>query len=123
MGILTAITNYLNSRSELSRNRNTIMVVYGNIGRMLFKIFSESEFPYMDKYIDFSELCANFGSCTMSQYVYSMRLKRNMTAEECRFLEQYLVRGLANESGIDYRNFAKSYGVKVAGGTVFVYKK
>lgn len=123
MGLISAITNYLNARSELSRNQNTIMVVYGNVGRMLFKIFSESNFPYMDKYIDFSELCASCCSCTMSQYVYALRLKRDMTAEECKFLEQYLVRGLANESGIDYRNFVKSYGVKVAGGTVFVYRK
>lgn len=123
MGILTAFTNYLNARSELSRNQNTIMVVYGNIGRMLFKIFSESDFPYMDKYMDFSELCANCGNCTISQFVYTMRLKRDMTAEECRFLEKYLARGLSSESGMDYKNFIKSYGVKVAGGAVFVYKK
>lgn len=123
MGWLSSLANYLNTKSNMLNAQQSMQCNYANIGMQIYEILSRADFPYLDKYIDFTEVCTCFNSCTLSQYVYALKLHRPMADDECKFLARHMTRELCKSWNMAYADFSKQYKVNVVNGNLFVGRK
>lgn len=123
MGWLSSLANYLNTKSNMLNAQQSMQCNYANIGMQIYEILSRVDFPYLDKYLDFTEVCTCFNSCTLTQYVYALKLHRPMADDECKFLARYMARELCKSWNMAYADFSKQYKVLVVNSNLFVSRK
>ena len=123
MGLFNSLANYLNTRSNILNAQQSMQCNYANIGMSIYDILCRADFPFLEKYLDFTEVCTCFNSCTIKQYVYALKLHRDMTEDECKFLARHIGRELCKSWNMAYADFSKQYKVSVVNGNLFLSRK
>lgn len=120
MEFLKSVSNYFNKKAELLQRYENLRIEYINLGIQLFNILNKFNPSYLGKYIDFSELCNNFGSCSLRHYVFSLKLLREPMPEEVTCLTRHISRCLASCYGMSIQDFVKRCDVSVVGGDLVI---
>lgn len=123
MRLIESVFNYFETKRNMLIAQQNLQISYGNIGMQLYHILSQGDYPYLDRYLDFTEICACFNGCTSQQLVYALKLHRDMTEDECNFLSKRIGRELSKTWNMPYADFGKRYRVSVINGNLFLGAK
>lgn len=123
MGVLIDnIADFIKIRNDRVRKYEFMVNEYAQIGFALFCILGKCKRDYLEKYLDYSEICYPSVSSTLNQYVYKLKLSRPLSLEEEKLLGHYLLVEYARMNHIDSYAFSRNVKIYISGDNIFYQK-
>ena len=119
MGILSSFCNYLNAKSASINAQRIFSIEYGDIGSCLYCSVMQGEKPYLDKSLDISEFYRPYMSSNECQFIYEIKVSREMNDSERFILGRNLEAALIKKFGVDVPYVRKVYRITVCNNLIF----
>ena len=124
VGIFSALVNYLDEKVRTNQEARFYIEDYLSVGRDIYYILhkNSSRLSYLLPF-EFDELVSKSNESSRSQYVYYLKLGREMTKQECLLLERLFLKELSLVWKTPYSDLVKKRRVSIIGTSIFLSKK